>query len=159
MGTFNQRSISEILEMVFVLGRVLGCEDKARSLVNRLVANLQAISASARQFPHRPRIFFEEWKDPLISGIRWVEELIEIAGGEATFPELRGAGQAKDRIVAPDVVRERNPDIIIASWCGMNVNTEAIRARAPVGTQFMLFASVTFTKSNPRLYCSPVPPP
>lgn len=126
---FNQRSISEILEMIFVLGRILGCQEKARSLVNRLVENLQAISASASRFPRRPTVFFEEWKDPLISGIRWVEELIEIAGGEATFPELKNAGQAKDRIVASDVVRERNPEVIIASWCGMKVNVEAIRTR------------------------------
>jgi iron complex transport system substrate-binding protein len=126
---FNQRTVSEILEMIFFLGRILGCEAKARSLVDRLIANLQAISLSASQFPRRPRVFFEEWKDPLISGIRWVEELIEIAGGEPLFPELKEAAFATDRIVPPDLVRERNPDVVIASWCGMKVNKDAIRSR------------------------------
>jgi iron complex transport system substrate-binding protein len=127
---FNQRSVTEILEMIFVLGRILGCEAKARSLVDGFIANLQAISVSAGQFPRRPKVFFEEWKDPLISGIRWVEELIEIAGGEPLFPELKGAGLATDRIVAPNLVCERNPDAVIASWCGMKVNKEAIRTRS-----------------------------
>ena len=126
---FNQRSVSEILEMIFFLGRILGCETKARSLVDGMVANLRTIGASAKQFPFRPKVFFEEWKDPLISGIRWVEELIEIAGGEPLFPELKDAGLATQRIVAPEVVRDRNPDVVIASWCGMKVNKETIRTR------------------------------
>jgi iron complex transport system substrate-binding protein len=126
---FNQRSVSEILDMILMLGRVLGCDARARALVNRLSANLRAIAASAENFPFRPKVFFEEWKDPIISGIRWVEELIEIAGGEPVFPEHRGASLAKDRIVAPSLVVQRNPDVIIASWCGMKVNTDTIRMR------------------------------
>lgn len=126
---FNQRSVPEILEMILMLGRILGCESKARSLVDHLVADLDAISTSARSFPYRPKVFFEEWKDPLISGIRWVEELTEIAGGEPIFPELRIGRLAKDRIVKPDAVAERNPDVVIASWCGMKVNKDAIRMR------------------------------
>ncbi|HEY1216616.1 MAG TPA: ABC transporter substrate-binding protein, partial [Bryobacteraceae bacterium] len=86
---FNQRSVSEILEMILTLGRVLGCEGKARTLLNRLAEDLQDIAASARKFPYQPKVFFEEWKEPLISGIRWVEELIEIAGGAPVFPELK----------------------------------------------------------------------
>jgi iron complex transport system substrate-binding protein len=127
---FNQRSVSEILEMMLMLGRVLGCEAKARELVERLTADLIRIRASAMRFTRRPKVFFEEWKEPLISGIRWVEELIEIAGGEPIFPELKQGRLAKDRIVAPDSVKERNPDVIIASWCGMKVNKEAIRTRS-----------------------------
>lgn len=126
---FNQRSVSEILEMMLMLGRILGCESKARALVDRLAAELRAIIAAASRFPQRPKVFFEEWKDPLISGIRWVEELIQIAGGEPVFPELKTAGLAKDRIVSPQLVKDRNPDVIIASWCGMKVNKEAIRTR------------------------------
>jgi iron complex transport system substrate-binding protein len=126
---FNQRSVPEILEMILTLGRVLGCEAKARSLVDRLTADIQRIAHSASSFPYRPRVFFEEWKEPLISGIRWVEELVEIAGGEPVFPELRGGRVAKDRTVQPALVIERNPDVVIASWCGMKVNKEAIRTR------------------------------
>ncbi len=78
---------------------------------------------------HRPRVYFEEWDDPLISGIRWVEELVEIAGGTPIFPELRDAGLAKARIVAPEEVVRRNPDVIVASWCGKRVNRVRIAAR------------------------------
>ena len=127
---FNQRSVSEILEMILMLGRVLGCEAKARDLVQRLVADLHRIRASAANFRCRPKVFFEEWKQPLISGIRWVEELIEIAGGQPIFPDLKASRLAKDRIVAPDVVIGRDPDVIIASWCGMKVSKQAIRSRA-----------------------------
>lgn len=126
---FNQRSVSEILEMILTLGRALGCEGKARTLLNRLAEDLQDIAASARKFPYQPKVFFEEWKDPLISGIRWVEELIEIAGGAPVFPELKAGRLAKERIVEPHQVKDRNPDVIIASWCGMKVNKDAIRTR------------------------------
>jgi iron complex transport system substrate-binding protein len=126
---FNQRSVPEILEMMATLARVLGCEAKGREIVGRLTADIQRIACSANFFPYRPRVFFEEWKQPLISGIRWVEELIEAAGGEPVFPELRGGRLAKDRTVEPALVRERNPDVVIASWCGMKVNKESIRNR------------------------------
>lgn len=126
---FNQRSVSEILEMILTLGRALGCEGKARTLLNRLAEDLQDIAASARKFPYQPKVFFEEWKEPLISGIRWVEELIEIAGGAPVFPELKAGRLANERIVEPHQVKDRNPDVIIASWCGMKVNKDAIRTR------------------------------
>jgi iron complex transport system substrate-binding protein len=126
---FNQRSVSEILEMILMLARALGCEGKGRALCERLTTDLQDIAASAHKLPCRPKVFFEEWKEPLISGIRWVEELIEIAGGVPIFPELKAGRLAKDRIVDPSLVVDRNPDIIIASWCGMKVNKDAIRTR------------------------------
>ena len=90
---------------------------------------MQAIANSAAALARRPRVFFEEWNDPLISGIQWVEELIEIAGGETIFPELRRGRKAKERAVSPEQIIERNPDVIIASWCGMKVNKEAICSR------------------------------
>jgi iron complex transport system substrate-binding protein len=126
---FNQRSVSEILETILMLARALGCEEKGRALCERLTTDLQDIAASAHKLPCRPKVFFEEWKEPLISGIRWVEELIEIAGGVPIFPELKAGRLAKDRIVDPSLVVDRNPDIIIASWCGMKVNKDAIRTR------------------------------
>jgi iron complex transport system substrate-binding protein len=126
---FNQRSIAEILDMIALLGRLVGKQSEGHAIVAGLLSGLEAIAISARSFPHRPRVFFEEWKDPLISGIRWVEELIEIAGGTVIFPELLGCGKAQDRVVDPSAVVPRDPEVIIASWCGMKVNNPFIRSR------------------------------
>jgi len=127
--TFNQRSIVEILEMILTIGRLVGSAEKAQQLITTLQHDMDAIAASASQFPYRPRVLFEEWYDPLISGIRWVDELIEIAGGDSLFPELRECQSAKDRIVNPAVVIDRDPQVIIGSWCGRQVKKELIRAR------------------------------
>src|SRR5262252_6980016 len=86
--TFNQRTVAEILQMIRMLGGLVGCQSEAEMLADRLSAGLDLIRDSAAALPHRPRVFFEEWDDPLISGIRWVEELVEIAGGTPIFPEL-----------------------------------------------------------------------
>jgi len=126
---FNQRSVEEILETILTLARIVGAAAKGEALVAGYRAELASIAQAAALFPRRPRVFFEEWKDPLISGIRWVEELIEIAGGDPVFPELRNEKAAKGRIVDPADVIPRAPDVIIASWCGMKVSPEAIRAR------------------------------
>jgi iron complex transport system substrate-binding protein len=128
--SFNQRSVAEILQMIRVLAGIVGCQDRGDALAARLAADLEAISRSAARFARRPRVFFEEWDDPLISGIRWVEELVTIAGGDPIFPELAGARLAKDRIVDPHEVVRRDPEIIFASWCGKKVNFDRIRKRA-----------------------------
>lgn len=127
--TFNQRSVAEILQMIRVLGGIVGVPDKADALATTLERGLDDIRQKASKLPWRPRVFFEEWYDPLISGIRWTEELVEIAGGDPIFPELKDAGLAKDRIVTGDQVIERAPDIIIGSWCGKPVRKERITAR------------------------------
>ena len=127
--TFNQRSIVEILEMILTIGRLVGSADKAAQLVNTLQSDMDAIAESASRFPYRPRVLFEEWYEPLISGIRWVDELIEIAGGDSLFPELRECQAAKDRIVDPAVVIDRDPQVIIGSWCGRQVKKDLIRGR------------------------------
>ncbi|MGH9958908.1 MAG: ABC transporter substrate-binding protein, partial [Pyrinomonadaceae bacterium] len=127
--TFNQRSVTEILEMILTVGRIVGCPEKAMALVTSLQSELDAIAASASRFPYRPRGLFEEWYVPLISGIRWVEQLIEIAGGECTFPELRQHQGAKDRVVNPANVIERDPQVIIGSWCGRQVKKALSRQR------------------------------
>ena len=126
---FNQRSVTEILEMILTVGRLVGCEEKAQSLVLSFETELDVIRDSAAHFAHRPRVLFEEWYDPLISGIRWVDELIETAGGECVFPELRKHQAAKDRIVNPADVIDRDPEVIIGSWCGRAVKKEWIRKR------------------------------
>jgi len=127
--TFNQRSIAEILEMILTVGRIVGSEERARALVALLLAELDAIRDSASRFAHRPRVLFEEWYEPLISGICWVEELIETAGGECIFPELRKHQSAKNRIVNPADVIAKDPEVIIGSWCGRAVKKEWIRQR------------------------------
>lgn len=127
--TFNQRSVAGILQMVRVLGGMVGAAAAADALAREFEDGLEAIRASATRFTHRPRVFFEEWDDPLISGIRWVEELVEIAGGDPIFPALRQAGLARDRIVTADAVREARPDVILASWCGKRVRKGTITGR------------------------------
>jgi iron complex transport system substrate-binding protein len=126
---FNQRSIAEIMDMIALLSRVVGKQREGQALIDSLQRGLEAIALSARSFPHRPRVFFEEWKDPLISGIRWVEELIEIAGGTVIFPELLDCGKAQDRVVSPSDVVAHDPEVILASWCGMKANKTFIRSR------------------------------
>jgi iron complex transport system substrate-binding protein len=127
---FNQRSVPEILQMIRMLGGLIGRADRAEALAATLEKGLEEIRARASRLSMRPRVYFEEWDDPLISGIQWVEELIEIAGGDPIFPELRQAKLAKDRVVQPDEVVRRQPDVIIASWCGKTVRKEKIAARA-----------------------------
>lgn len=127
--TFNQRSVSEILEMILALAGLVGCPEKGIALASVLSGGLEEIRASANRFPRRPRVFFEEWNDPLISGIQWAEELIELAGGEPVFPELRQKPLARDRILDVGSVISRDPEIVIASWCGVKVNKERIAAR------------------------------
>ena len=126
---FNQRSVDEILQMIAMLGGLIGCQQQAEALATRLGSDLDSLRQAASRFPRRLRVFFEEWDEPLISGIRWVEELVEIAGGTPLFPELVGAGLARDRIVDPLEVARRDPEVIFASWCGKKVKKATIRAR------------------------------
>jgi iron complex transport system substrate-binding protein len=127
--TFNQRSIDDILQMVRMLGGIVGVPQKAAALVATLQRGLDDIRQSAARFPRRPTVYFEEWDDPLISGIRWVDELIEIAGGAPIFPDLRQAALAKDRIVTAGRVIAAAPEVFIGSWCGKPVRPEKVRAR------------------------------
>jgi iron complex transport system substrate-binding protein len=126
---FNQRTIDEILQMIRMLGGLMGLSDRAVHLCGNLEQGLTAMRLAARRLPARPRVFFEEWDDPLISGIAWVDELIEVAGGQPVFPALRAAALGKDRIVSPDAVREAAPEVILASWCGKRVRKERIAGR------------------------------
>lgn len=127
--TFNQRSVAEILQMIRILGGIIGVPEKAAALAEQLEGGLEEIRRAAAAFPRRPRVYFEEWGDPLISGIQWVDELIEIAGGDPIFPHLRAQRLARDRIVAPGQVIAAAPDVIIASWCGKPVRRERIVSR------------------------------
>jgi iron complex transport system substrate-binding protein len=127
--TFNQRSIPEILQMVRMVGALVGRQDRAAALTDSLETGLAEVRARGLLLPRRPRVFFEEWDEPLISGIRWVEELIEIAGGEPIFPHLRTASLGKDRIVRSEDVLAKDPDVIVASWCGKAMKRRTIVER------------------------------
>jgi len=127
---FNQRSVEEILRMIVMLGAMVGCAPKAQALADDLRAGLEEIRERAAQFARRPRVYFEEWDDPQISGIRWVSELIELAGGEDCFPELSVQALGKNRIIADPVeVVRRAPDIILGSWCGKKFQPADVAAR------------------------------
>jgi iron complex transport system substrate-binding protein len=125
---FNQRHVAGILAMIRMLGALVGASDRAEALARSYEERVQAVQAMSAGRP-RPRVFFEEWDEPLISGIGWVSELIEIAGGEDVFRHLRVRGAARDRIVRPDEVIAAAPDVILASWCGKKVVPEKIRSR------------------------------
>lgn len=127
--TFNQRTIAEILQTIRIIGGLVGAGAKADALAAQLEDGLDGIRARAAALPRRPRVFFEEWDTPLISGIRWVEELVEVAGGVPIFPELRDGRLAKDRIVDPGEVARRDPEVIIASWCGKAMKKRTIVER------------------------------
>lgn len=127
----NHRSVEGILEYVTRLGALVGVSDKAEHYAASLRANLAHIAQQAERLPKRPKVYFEEWDEPLISGIQWVAELIRIAGGEDIFPELAAQSLAKNRIMADGAkVIERNPDIIFGSWCGKKFRPEKLAARA-----------------------------
>ncbi|MCK6461858.1 MAG: cobalamin-binding protein [Planctomycetes bacterium] len=126
---FNQRSIAEILQTVRVVGAIAGRAEAADALARELEQGLDHLAAGARALPRRPRVFFEEWPDPLISGIRWVSELVELAGGEDVCAESRAGKEAKGRIFDPLEVARRDPEAVIASWCGKKVKRDAIRGR------------------------------
>jgi iron complex transport system substrate-binding protein len=126
---FNQRSVGEILQMMRMLGGLIGCQSRAEQLAARLAADLDRMREAGARLARRRRVFFEEWDEPLISGIRWVEELVEIAGGTPVFPELAGAALARDRIVDPAEVARRDPEVIFASWCGKKMRKATIVSR------------------------------
>ena len=126
---FNQRDIAGILAMIRTLGAIVGARRARRPAGNAVLKQRLARIASTPRPSPKPKVYFEEWDDPLICGIGWVSELIEIAGGEDALPKLRLQQAAKDRIISPDVVRDAAPDVILASWCGKKVVPDRIRQR------------------------------
>ena len=128
---FNQRSVDEIFAMLYQVAAMVGKADDGLRLLEQMRSRLLEIEAAGRALPRRPRVFFEEWDEPHISGIRWVSQLVGIAGGDDVFPELALQAMGKDRIIADgaEIVR-RNPDIVVGSWCGKKFRAEKVAARA-----------------------------
>jgi iron complex transport system substrate-binding protein len=127
---FNQRNIAGILQMIRTLGALVGQPDKARALTDQLAARLDQAAERSKALERRPRVYFEEWDEPMISGILWVSELIRLAGGDDVFGALAFGKSAKERIVIPDQVIAAKPDIIIGSWCGKKFAPRRVAARA-----------------------------
>ena len=127
---FNQRSVDEIFAMLYQVAAMVGSADRGLEQMARMRAGLDAMALAARSLPRRPRVYFEEWDEPHISAIRWVSELVSLAGGDDCFPELATQSLGKNRIIADgaEIVR-RNPDIIIGSWCGKKFRREKVAAR------------------------------
>jgi len=126
---FNQRDVSGILDMVRTLGALVDAEEKAATLAKSLAARVNAVHERSFRLPCRPRVYFEEWDEPMISGIAWVSELIGAAGGIEVFPQLAAHKNAKDRIVLPNDVIAARPDIIVGSWCGKKFVPAKVAAR------------------------------
>lgn len=124
----NPHRLEDIWRSILLVGSTAGLQAEAERLIASLQEELQLLRDEVR-LPRRPRVFFEEWPDPLISGIGWVGELIEFLGGEDAFPELRGRMRASERIVTVEEVAARRPDVIIASWCGKKADLAAIQRR------------------------------
>ncbi len=127
---FNQRSVAEIFAMLYQVGAMVGQSEQALERMAHMQAQLDAIRQTAAGFKRRPRVYFEEWDQPHISAIRWVSELVGIAGGDDVFPELAQQSLGKDRIIAEgQTIVERAPDIVIGSWCGKKFRPEKVAAR------------------------------
>jgi iron complex transport system substrate-binding protein len=125
---FNQRSVAGILDMIRTLAALVGATDAGKRLADDLASRLDAMAIRNRH--RKPRVYFEEWDEPMISGIGWVSELIGIAGGVDVFADLSARKSAKDRIVSAEGVIAAEPDIIIGSWCGKKFRPEKLAARA-----------------------------
>lgn len=154
--TFNQRSVAEILQAIHVLGGLVGEAARAEALAEELVANLDRHAAAASTLPRRPRVFLEEWPEPLIAGIRWNSELAELCGAEDVCADLRAEQGARGRIVAPADVAARDPEVVVASWCGRAVVKERIagregwaEVRAVKDDQIYEIKSVVFLQPGP----------
>ncbi len=131
---FNQRSVDEIFSMLYQVAAMVGEAVQGLQRIEAMQQHLQAIKVQSKAFAKRPKVYFEEWDEPSISAIRWVSELIQVAGGEDCFPELALQSMGKDRIIAdPMEIVRRSPDIIIGSWCGKKFRPEKVAARAGWG--------------------------
>ncbi len=127
----NHRSVDGILDYIRRLGALVGAAEKAKVYADQLEQSVQRIGEQAQQFSHRPRVYFEEWDEPRISGIQWVAELVRIAGGDDIFPELAAQSLAKHRILADDqAIIERDPQIVFGSWCGKKFRPDRVAKRA-----------------------------
>ncbi len=153
---FNQRSINEILEVILTLGSIVGASEKARQLVERYIVNLDTFRERASERSYRPRVYFEEWMDPIISGIAWVSELIEIVGAEDIFKDRAKGKLAKERFLSVEEIIERDPEVYLACWCGEPFDRERALARFPKDS-FSALRSDHIVELAPEIILQPGP--
>ena len=161
---FNQRSVDDILRMIACVGRLVSAEKKANALIDTFQTQINAALQSTSLLPRRPIVYFEEWDEPMMCSIRWAAELISIAGGDDCFPELTQFHNAGQRVVTPEQVLARMPDIIIGSWCGKKFQPEHVNVRAgwydmPAVKNNMLFEikSVDILQPGPSVFTHGLP--
>jgi iron complex transport system substrate-binding protein len=161
---FNQRSIDDILRMILTTGRLVGASQRAESIVRDIQQQIEVARESAANLARKPKIYFEEWDDPMMCSIRWASELIAIAGGEDCFPELSQYHSARERTVTPAQVLARMPDIIVGSWCGKKFQPEQVAARdgwhaIPAVQNNMLFEikSADILQPGPSVFTNGLP--
>ncbi len=138
---FNQRSIQEILDVILTLGRIVGAGQRARKLVDGYISRLEQLDILTAGRSGRPRVYFEEWDDPIITGIEWVSQLIELAGGNDVFSDKSKGKLAKERFVTLEDIAAADPEIYLASWCGKPFDRDAALARPGL-------TEITAVKSN-----------
>jgi len=138
---FNHHTVEGILNMIIQFTSLIGCVEKGLELVKNYEAKIEKIKQEVSTYNVQPLVFFEEWDEPIIAGSTWVNELVEIAGGKLAFPELKNKNLAKQRILLHEQVIERNPDVIIGSWCGKMFKPEKVKER--IG-----FENITAIKNN-----------
>jgi iron complex transport system substrate-binding protein len=126
----NQRSVAQIFSTLRRVAALVGADDRAEAWIAHTQARHAAIAAAAARWPRRPRVYFEEWDEPMISAIQWVSELLQLAGGDDIFPELAVQSLGRDRVIAdPLAPAQRAPDLIVGSWCGKKFRPERVAAR------------------------------
>ncbi len=148
---FNQRTVAEILDMIRTLGALVGASGRAMRLADNLAERIATVRQSGASLQRRPRVYFEEWDEPMISGIGWVSELIEIAGGIDIFADRAAAKSAKDRIVTAEDVIARAPDIIVGSWCGKKFRPEKLAQRNGFAALPAVHCSALFEIKSPLI--------
>jgi iron complex transport system substrate-binding protein len=153
---FNQRDVAGIFDMIRTLGALVGVPDKSEALARQLAARVDAVHERSLGLARRPRVYFEEWDEPMISGLGWVSELIEAAGGIEVFPEIAARKNAKDRIVSVADVIAARPDIIIGSWCGKKFVAAKV-ARRPGFAQIPAVATGRLREIKSALILQPGP--
>lgn len=152
----NQRSVSDIFETLDMFGRLVGAQVKSDQFLQQFRDQIDQVQQKAHALPSRPKVYFEEWDEPMISAIEWVSELIEIAGGDNLFSD-RAAGKAsKERYVTHEEVIAKNPDLFIGCWCGKALDADSVKARKGYNTISAIQSNRIF-EMDPAIILQPGP--
>lgn len=154
----NHRSIQEILDYILTLSSMLGAQEAGEKFVDELIAKIEEAKASAKALSRRPRVYIEEWDEPMISGIQWFSEFVELCGGTNVFHEKSNQSLGKDRVLSHKEVIAANPDIMLACWCGKKVDIESIYNREGY-SQLSFIQNKQVYELEPEMFLQPGPAP